>query len=168
VDQLQTVVIGRNIWHGIEAGVAHADDACPVMPQTAGANGHGTLLSDLEILIWKRVVVTATSGMTEAAEAIGQAVAAAVDPPFDVIGTAVLVGTGTECGTDRGRKNATAAATEHMNNIALGEPDPLAHPYAGVRAAAPVRVLGFGIGHDQVRDLRDGDLGLGVGRLRLL
>ncbi|KAJ5130714.1 uncharacterized protein N7515_006753 [Penicillium bovifimosum] len=81
-----------------------------------------------------------------------------------------------ECETDRGRKTATAAAPEHMSNIALGAPDPLAHPYAGVHAAAPARVLGLGIGHDQVLDLREGDLGLdlcggdlglGVGRLHL-
>ncbi|KAJ5551234.1 hypothetical protein N7461_005932 [Penicillium sp. DV-2018c] len=133
---------------------------------------------------------------TSLVEAIDQAIAAAADPLIGVTETAASAETGTECETDRGRENATAAATEHMSNIALGAPKLLARPYAGVRAAAPVRVLGSGIGHDHVLDLHegdlapdlregdypdldlweggpgldllDGDLGLDVGRLRLL
>ena len=133
-----------------------------------------------------RDVATVTSGMTEVVEATGQAVAAAVDPPAGVTGTAVLAEIEIEYVIDRGPKTGTvtgtaaATETEIMTIIALGAVGPLAHPYADVlaaalvhpyvdvlaaahaRALAPVTVLGH------VLDLIDGDLGLGVARLLLL
>lgn len=121
-------------------------------------------------MIWMRAVATVTSGMTEVVEATGQAVAAAVDPPAGVTGTAVLVVIEIEYGIDRGPKTGTAAATgiEIMTIIALGAVGPLAHPYADVLAAAHARALVpvTALGH--VLDLLDGDLGLGVARLLLL
>lgn len=119
-----------------------------------------------------RAVATVTSGMTEVVEATGQAVAAAVDPPAGVTGTAVLVVIEIEYGIDRGPKTVTGTAaateTEIMTIIALGAVGPLAHPYADVLAAAHARALVpvTALGH--VLDLLDGDLGLGVARLLLL
>lgn len=123
-------------------------------------------------MIWMRAVATVTSGMTEVVEATGQAVAAAVDPPAGVTGTAVLVVIEIEYGIDRGPKTVTGTAaateTEIMTIIALGAVGPLAHPYADVLAAAHARALVpvTALGH--VLDLLDGDLGLGVARLLLL
>lgn len=123
-------------------------------------------------MIWMRAVATATSGMIEVVEATDQAVAAAVDLPAGVTGTAVFAAIEREYEIDRGRKTATETAaateTEIMTIIVLGAIGPLAHLYADVLAAAHARafVLATALGH--VLDLLDGDLGLGVARLLLL